>query len=236
MSLRVRRVISRERDPLPVVRFNNRRTGSLSNPTTGSKSIVTNRRTSARSKRMRRLANNVQRYLGEKKYSASYTNVSVSSAGNVFGLTEVTQGDTDQTRDGDQLTLTSLQLRWQAIIGDTANYVRVIVFQWLANSVPTINSVLLSLPLGGEVLSPYNHDTRYVFRVLYDKTVLLTNVGKPSSEVYDVRLIKFPRNRVQYEAGGTTGTNKIYCITLSDSGAVSHPAVNMYWKTNFKDS
>ncbi len=175
----------------------------------------------------------------EKKYFTNYAAGSRDWSGAVYSITDIPQGDTDTTRDGDSLFLKSVQLRYSVVAGDTTNLVRLVMFQYLDDTTPTVSNILNSGYLGaaGAPLTPFHHDERSKYRILYDS-------GPMSVDTYNPQLVRkvFVKNnkkmvnQIRYNGGTTTGSNKIYLIELSDSGAASHPSFNTISKVNFNDS
>lgn len=176
----------------------------------------------------------------EKKYFTTesltaYTTIDFN--GSITNISAVPQGDTDLSRDGDELYIRSMTVKFNWIVGDATNLVRTIVFQWLNNSTPTVSGttgVLNAVGLVGSPLEPYIHDQRSYFRILYDKTFQLTT--NHSQQMGTAYITKFPRKKISYSASGTTIVNGgLWLIFLSDSGAANHPSVIYKAKLNFID-
>lgn len=179
----------------------------------------------------------VIRQTAEKKYLAySASAVGVDSAGTaMLSLLDVPQGDLDSTRDGDQLFLRSIQLNFSISLGDTTNFVRVILFQWFPTltGLPPVASILLDT--SRPWLSPYNHDQRFNFRIFHDKTYCLDTLNNEISRRMFLKS-KF-RRHIQYVGGATAvAANRIFALFISDSGAAPHPALQYSGKTNFTDA
>lgn len=189
--------------------------------------------------KVRKIASSVINSNAEQKFLTTEsinTYTSIDATGSVTHLSAVPQGDTDLTRDGDSLTLISLQFKmaWLAS-GDTSNMCRCIIFQWYGNTTPVIGNVLPGSGAVGAVLEPYVHDGRKMFSVLYDKTLFVNPVSIPGNMAVR-NIYKIPKKKIFYFAGGTTTPiNGIYMIFLSDSTAISHPSVVYSAKLNFYD-
>lgn len=185
----------------------------------------------------------------EKKYFGLNTSAFAPAGGGTtttVALTEIGQGDTDITRDGDQIYVTSIQLRYNYIIDPAwtgVNYVRVILYQWIdaiaAATAPAAQAILLNVSTNREaVISAYNHDTRYNYRILYDK-VHQVGIGgssvSPQTFHDEVMITKGFNRKIQYEASTTAGTNKFYLMVTSF--ATANPGLLTYMtKVNFKDN
>lgn len=172
----------------------------------------------------------------EKKYfNGSYSLSSYDHNGTIRELTPIPQGDTDVTRDGDSLYLRSMRVNGELVLGDTTNIVRVIVFQWLETDTPVPANILSSTYVGtsNAPLAPYHHDSRRLFRILYDRKFVL-NANRPNA-LYDTGYLRIPKRKVSYIAGGTTGSNKLWVLLISDSGAVVHPTISVLSRATFND-
>jgi len=173
----------------------------------------------------------------ELKYLDNYNNTTASSAGTVSDITAVPQGNTDVTRSGDMISLHSVE--WTvnfglAAAGDNTNICRWIVFQWhgdTAVDVPALGSILnfTTYPI-----SAFAHDNVQKFHVLVDEIIDLSLQG-PASITRRGVITRFNR-ACRFLGGGTTGTNHIFFAYLSDSGAIPHPNIIFYTRTNYYDA
>lgn len=179
----------------------------------------------------------------EKKYRFYQSGSTVSSLGYALYLTDVPIGTSDTTRIGDQISLRSVRFKITATVADTTNWVRVILFQYIpqidsSTFTPTtypIANILIDTTTTW--LSPYSHDNRYNFRILYDKTHLVVSNQSNQLTMFKGFIKKFPRDKIQYYAGSTTTqVNAIHMLILSDSGVAPHPSFTYSIKLNFSDS
>lgn len=177
----------------------------------------------------------------EVKYLlTNHQSLSIDTTGELYSLTNVSQGTGDSNRIGDEIKISALELRINALYGDTTNYLRIIVFQWLANddiSAPIVGDVLYdassSIPY---VLSYYNNDTLGSdYSVLYDKVHSLNNTYKTNFSQNIFIPMKYAKKKVQYVAGTTNGSHKLYILLCSDSGAIPHVTVNMVARLTYVD-
>lgn len=187
-----------------------------------------------------------------KYFPYSILGVSLTTTPAITGVPfDISQGDGDNNRDGDQYDLAgSISLKFQLLAGDTTNLVRMFVFQWKALSyatpVPVIGDVLLNGPSGSpDIWSQYNHDTRFSYTILWDRTYSLvgngtsgTFPGTTSTQIYrTVRIsLRRARKKVQLRGGGGQGTNRLFIVYMSDSGAATHPQLSYTTKTFYYDS
>lgn len=173
-----------------------------------------------------------------KYFDTSFNLQTIPIAGNVDQLSTVPQGNTDTTRVGDKILPTSLEMNFQfvAVPADVTNYIRHIVFRWKPNTVsvtPAVASILAYAGTAQSPASPYYHDGRNQFEILYDKmyTFDAYNITKVIKET-----VPLARKTVNFVAGGNNGMGHLYQITLSDSGAVAHPTVIGYVRLNYTDA
>lgn len=176
----------------------------------------------------------------EKKYFPfSQTATAVDFAGTIIDVSAVAQGTNDTQHVGDTIRVRSVENNISWVAGDNTNLCRYILFQWKQSGVPAVADILLG-PLSTTVapLSPYNHDNRKNFNVLYDSMVKVDAVALPLT-VRKSKIWKIPSFlRQMYFTAATTNRlkNGIYILVISDSGAVPHPTFAFNYKMNFSDS
>lgn len=172
----------------------------------------------------------------EKKYLPYVNSNAVTTTPQIQTLSEVPQSagnSTDVTRIGDTIRIRSLQFNYTIAIGDTTNFVRLIFFQWKPTTTPVASNILLDT-VTSPWLSPYNHDYRQSFIVIKDAFHKL-DVNIPV--VYNrLMFTQFMLRKIQYVAATVTGSNKLYVLLVSDSGAAAHPVASWSGKFNFTDA
>lgn len=175
--------------------------------------------------------------VAEKKYLTATSNDSISANGTVTSLTDVGVGDTDVQREGNEITISSMYLSWVVAASDVYNCVRIIVFQWLPNTAALAPAANLILETTASVISPissYRHNTRKLYRILADETVCVNSASKVSV-AGSILVTQFPHRDCQFEDASTSGKNKIFMLTISDSTAVTHPTMEWCSKLTFRD-
>lgn len=179
----------------------------------------------------------------ELKYSEGNSPaVLTSNTWQFFKITGPTVGTADQNRIGDQIEVKNVELRWSAyiqpgfVVVNGSDSVRVVIFQWTADDTTALvpNSVFQSSGFGISYLSPYTHDTRYEYKILYDDIVTLSSNGPDA--VDRVVLVNPARKKVQYINGGVTGTNNIYMAIISDNNTANAPLYDYYFRVHFFDA
>lgn len=174
----------------------------------------------------------------------SATAASVTSSGAVALLTSTTQGLLDvANRIGDEIKLKGLIMRGSIAMGagtisqDYTNVVRVIIFQWMPSTTPTVTDVLESARQDAS----YNHDKAANYRILCDERYAISALG-PSVKIYEMgysfKKAKLPfgiTDSVKYNAGSSTATGHLYLLEISDSSAPDHPATTYYIRVSYID-
>lgn len=168
-----------------------------------------------------------------KHFEFSISPVAISYSGSIYSLTDIPQGDDDQSRDGDTLKLYDVQSRYSIVVGDATNIMRVLIFKWDAPSTPTVAGVIEDA--GGNpysALSSIRHDARQYLHILHDR---LHTVSTSNSIVHNVVWQKL-KGSIQYQTASTTGSRKVYLLIISDSAAATHPTFTAYNCVRFTDS
>lgn len=173
----------------------------------------------------------------ELKYFAVLSNfAAITAATYMIDLTQIPQGDTDSTRDGDHLMLCGtpeFHVRFQNDLtgaGDAGAMYRLIIFQWHpSNGTAPIGSDILLTGVSGAVdyTSFYSHDKRQLYTILYDECFKTWGHGAggagPGTNQTDSGLhrIKYSfakaQKQCQYQGGSTSGTNQIYMFMIHSS-------------------
>lgn len=173
----------------------------------------------------------------ENKYYDTLLSVTEEYGGTVYSISDVPQGDTDITRDGDQFNQRALRLKGKVVNADSTNLLRLVVFRWKQEDTPAPADILNSTYVGTirAPYSPYHHDGRTNFTVLYDKT-FPTDTYSPQ-RYFDSKWINL-REKKQYMVAGsaTVGKNKLYVLIISDSAAEGSPLCDMVSRLTFTDS
>jgi len=180
-----------------------------------------------------------------KYYEHNVSLVGAPSSGLFVQTSTIPQGDTDGTRDGDKLTLTSMNVSGSVYCGDVTNIVRLIFLQWRPPTSPSLTDILGKGADGTnvDVYSLYNHDKRSQFKILFDRSWSLAGYGTTSSpygqdteKLFRVNISKKLVKDLQYVNGSSTsGSNQIFYIALSDSIATPNPTFTFVMRMNYVD-
>lgn len=172
--------------------------------------------------------------------------VSVSSTAGVFDMSNVIQGDAPTSRIGNQITPSYILFRYQVVVSDPSNLVRVVLFQWKSDTVPTYNDIFDDGSGGTGIiyhggLEYYKVSTKDLRYVIYDK---VHNLNENQTTHYrdvkiNLKLIKSNRyiKKIEYQANAsaTPATGKIYLLLVSDSGVSTHPAIIYSYQMYYHD-
>jgi len=174
-------------------------------------------------------------FVPEVKHLLINPNGSASSAPTISYLAICAQGDTDASRTGDAIQFLGLTARWTVIVADTTNFFRFIVFRDVNSDgvVPDSADVLVD---ASQVTSPMNPIYRKRFKVYHDEVVPISNTGPAAACGKFSFRAKFPIGYIGTTAAQTSaGTNSVYVLLMSDSGAASHPQYYFYSDLEYVD-
>lgn len=186
------------------------------------------------------------------KFSDTYhASASLAAAGSaqVTALNLIAAGNTDSTRVGNEIVITSLQVRYNLSTIPTsaaAGQAFRILIVWdydVGGAVSTLATVLDTSVILDPLRAPYHMD--YVgkgkrYRIVYDETIII-NESIGSSADYAERVLKFKRlnKKVRYTnttaAIGSVGTNSLCLMALQDQSA-NLPTMEFGARVYFKDA
>lgn len=159
----------------------------------------------------------------------------------ITSVTDISLGQTDNTRIGNHVHMKNLNGRVTILNADATNVIRVIIFKWKENdtfNVPTAAQVLANGPSGGpDVYSTYNRDSPGNYTIIKD-FFFVGNGNSAASNLIQKKefKVKLSGKTQFYSDVGTSGTNKYYIMYQSDSAAVNHPTVSYNLEFDYTDS
>lgn len=186
-------------------------------------------------KQVKRLIGNRQE---TKYFTKSYTNVTIDFNGLLHDLSNVSQGDGDSERDGDKIYLKMVHIRGycQVSSASTYNVIRFLLVQWKPNSIPSVSDILQNIGTANAPNSFINWDKRQMFRVLKDWRQIVLGTDRQAA-MFNVKITsKKILKQLQFVSGGTTCTNMVYLLAISDDGLTSFPAFTYYSRVTYTDS
>lgn len=186
---------------------------------------------------VKRLIRNNNKNIQEAKYHAVNTVLSslVSYSGSLEDMTAIIRGDGDTQRDGDRLLPTSLQISYICHGETFTSAFRIIIFRWKPDSVPIVTDIVPTTGSGYVITTGFQHDQRNQFEILYDKKHVVSNNGG-SELVVVTKSLKMAKKQIDYSAGTTAGSNKIWVLAFSDRSLATSGTIAMSYRLNFTDS
>lgn len=196
-------------------------------------------------KKVKKIARELQ---PESKVSnTASARVIIPTGGQIDPLSLIVQGDTEEDRNGNEVKVHSIQMRYDIKAQlqpnpptNLVNTVRVIVFYWRDSSVPTVLQVLnLADPL-----APLAQNETNQIKIVYDNLYCLNPAFLTLGEAQPIPLTdsftndKFYKKlnlRYKYTADVATQPNKnqLYILYISDD--VNH-AIRYYSRVRFTDA
>lgn len=140
---------------------------------------------------------------------------------------------------GARIKPTGLSVRLCMRPGDPSNIVRMILLQWMDQSVPSAITLLES---SSNWLSSIETSALSKCNVLYDSTWVLNNqyaTAQSYSEQLPVKAIYIKGKKmfpIEFDnTGDTIIKGCLYMFLISDSGATPHPTFSRYTRVTFAD-
>lgn len=164
---------------------------------------------------------------------------SVTNTGTVYSVCQPAQGDADTERHGDAVRLIDFHLKGKFVFntgGPATQTVRLIVFIDKCSQITSGSDILDATTLGG-LNAPFSfkdHDNRFKSRILYDRTVTLSD----DKEAWQIDLKKKFKKfvSVQFDGGSTTIVqNALKVMAVGDLG-VTMPTFQFLSRSYFKDN
>ena len=177
----------------------------------------------------------------EYKHADFLTNTTVTTTGAFHDVSSIQQGDLDQTRDGDKITISSIMVRGEITAGDIPyNNLRVVFVQFeRASQIPDKNTIFeTSATPDKPHLWFYNIDQ---FRMRKGMKILSDKIYKTKS--YDgtnIQSLTFTKKikkriNVQFYNSTVISGQQIYMFVASDSFLGPHPTITISTRVNYID-
>lgn len=178
-------------------------------------------------------------HVPELKWSdLGFLGLTVSATASVSALTLIAQGQSSSQRIGDSIHVDHFQLRYHVLYGDANQYVRVIIFQWHPISTPAATDILSNGVTGSidAATSFHQVNTKQQYSILSDKSYDLLSTGDSFAHECIMNIRRgFQKTITANSTSGTSTTNKIYVLCISDSTVVPHPTVTLNLRTFYRD-
>jgi len=179
------------------------------------------------------IRSNFNQVIEHKFITYSTAPFAINNSGSIIDFTTPSQGVLDTDRVGDSILVTSVEANFWALVGAQEAAMRIIVFQWLPNTVPNVSDILFSSGTSQAPLGSFVQDTRKLFRVMYDSLFGLNQ----AYETHAIRRVSLKNLKipVQFAQTTTAGTNKVYALFISSNGS-SSPTLGYSFQIHFDDS
>lgn len=159
--------------------------------------------------------------------------------GNIYNISDITQGAQVTQRLGQQVTLKSIDLRMSFSINANVNQAQIRCILFLDKqgyNAAAVTDVLQAGLVGTSYtdICPYEWNYRKRFRILHDEVVPLTKGG---SNAYSFRHVKLGLNiNSQHIGASTTFTNQLYLIFIgSETNVLNISSFQYYSRIEFTD-
>ncbi len=164
----------------------------------------------------------------------------VSATPTIIQITNAAVGDTAETRDGDQVKLTSIYLNYIITLNAsaTASTMRVMLIKdsQTNGAIYTAAQLFADSTANDNLVSPLNLDNKYRFKVLYDRNHIVSSTGK--SIIHLKKYIKVS-DKIRYggAAGDITDLNSAsYSILAVSNEATNQPTFQRSFRVRFVDN
>ena len=196
------------------------------------KKYVRKTSTAAKANKALYLAKKAQNQKELKWIDTTVSNLTVGVTPVLENLSSISQGLTNNQRDGNVIYPTSIKFRATMVMdpGIGSTNVRLIIFRWISEVPAGVSDILQT----STVESFKSDSNRYNSQILYDKVITLSD-GTTSQRFIPIKrrlkgLIAYP------ETGTVSGRNGIWLLMLSNSPDVTPVSVDYASRIYFKDA
>lgn len=195
-------------------------------------------------RRIKKLENIVYPSLEWKSNDIAAAGVAVSNAGYAnYPMVQLAQGDANNQREGDKVSLRYATLNLALTRADTSNIIRVLMVATPSATHAGLTDVLQypnwTTASEGVLCSPYKvkaTNSEQTYKILMDKTYQLSS---DISTIVDKVKIKMPKKGRNCEFVGTNSVMpnnyNVSLLAISDSTGVSHPTIAYQFRFKYID-
>jgi hypothetical protein len=164
----------------------------------------------------------------------------ISTTANILQLTNIAQGTSDITREGNQIKISSIQFKYYMEINasTTATALRFILVQdkQTNGAIYTPGDLLEDASPTDVIVSPNNLGNKFRFRILYNKVHTLSQNGSRMQYKEFYKKVELP---IRYDGNAGTiadvNTNSLSMFIVSDE-ATNTPIIDMFVRLRFIDN
>lgn len=175
-----------------------------------------------------------------KFFDNTVSQTAQATAPTIVQISLIDVGDTASSRDGDSIKVVGIYLNymWSIDASATQTQVRIMLVQdKQTNGAVYVNSnLLLDVTAVDNIISPYNLDNKYRFRVLYDRVHHLAANG-----IESVSVKKYITLNQIMRFGGVAGTiadirSNSFSVMVMSTEATNTPLVNIITRIRYVDN
>lgn len=169
------------------------------------------------------------------KYYDYNSNATVTTVTGIASLSNLTEGDGEQNRDGNHITIKSIEVKFSLTTdpADATNYTRVVIFmdKSAAGALPTDTFIFSG---ANYWQASRNDDNLQRFQILMDRIIPTNTNGVPNTTFYFKKTWPQGLKASFLDNSGTAtafGQNHVYLFYVSDSG-LAGPV--LYWNSRMR--
>lgn len=175
-----------------------------------------------------------------KLIDVSQTATAISATPSVIQLTNCQQGDAITNREGNQIKITRILIRYTVTINSsaTSTFLRcILVLDRQTNGAQyTAGQLLQDVTVGDLVVSPLLLGNKYRFKILYDKVHRLQDVANQIVYKEIFKSVNLPIRYVSNNGDITDLTTNSLSFLICSTETTNTPAVTFYSRVRFIDS
>lgn len=175
-----------------------------------------------------------------KFHDVKVTSAAQATSPTPIQLVNIAIGDSGSQRDGNQLKAVGIYLKylWTIDASATNTQVRVLLVhdKQTNGAIFTGADVLADVSAIDNIISPYNLDNKYRFRILYDRVHQMNNGGNQS--VTAKKFIKL-NEKLRYDnaaAAISSLTSSSYSLLIMSSESSNYPLITLHSRLRFVDN
>lgn len=173
----------------------------------------------------------------EKKFFDTVASGTVDNTGDIIDMSNVSQGDTGTTRDGDTINVVHVESKytWFVDANSGGNTVRLMIFAWRMNDAQEAPTAARILNIATDPLSSINADAlreKKIF-IIHDQSYAISDLAP--AVAHTSYQSKGYQNKIQFNFGATSGSFKLYAFAMSDAGS-DPPVLRFYGRVVFLDA
>lgn len=198
--------------------------------------------TTVQRKQIRKLAQRATQTQAELKYfDVTVAGSGLTGTWQLNRISSISQGVGDTGRIGDSISIRDIEIKLKFLMNSSfttvngGNICRFMVVQSFSDDTTALTAgkiVEYPGPAATAPYSPYTHDTRRLYKVLYDEMVPLS-VGGPTCVTRTI-IVKPYKKEIRYVGAGTNGEGQIYVMWCSDTSTNS-PLLDYIARVNYID-